>query len=200
MGIRPVVRAIALVMTVFFAGCSGMMGGESGTEAKPAAKKTSASAKSVVRDNTIVPGKRIGPVSVGMPVSQLYDVMGEPTQTQKGRGIERYVFEGLEVVVDDTDESVSTVTTAVGGLCHRGWPQGRTYGPRRQGKAGEAVRAAVDQGRRGNDDLFHLGHGGSGLEWPGEIDHRPTGFRCLERLTPGSVARRMRGQPHVRRS
>jgi hypothetical protein len=114
MGIRPVVRAIALVMTVFFAGCSGisgMMGGESGTEAKPAAKKTSASAKSVVRDNTIVPGKRIGPVSVGMAVSQLYDVMGEPTQTQKGRGIERYVFEALEVVVDDTDESVSTVTT-----------------------------------------------------------------------------------------
>ena len=114
MGIRPVVRAIALVMTVFFAGCSGisgMMGGESGTEAKPAAKKTPAGAKSVVRDNTIVPGKRIGPVSVGMPVSQLYDVMGEPTQTQQGRGNERYVFEGLEVVVDDADELGSTVTT-----------------------------------------------------------------------------------------
>ena len=67
--------------------------------------------KSVVKDNTIVPGKRIGPVSVGMSVSQLYDVMGEPTQTQKGRGTERYVFEGLEVVVDDADESVSTITT-----------------------------------------------------------------------------------------
>jgi hypothetical protein len=114
MGIRPIVRAFAVVMTFFFAGCagiSGMMGGESGTEAKPAAKKTSAGAKSVVRDNTIVAGKRIGPVSVGMPVSQLYDVMGEPTQTQKGRGNERYVFEGLEVVVDDADELVSTVTT-----------------------------------------------------------------------------------------
>jgi uncharacterized protein YceK len=110
MGIHAVVRTIALVMTVFLVGCAGMFG-ESATEAKPAAKKTSAGTKSVVRDNTIVAGKRIGPVSVGMPVSQLYDVMGEPTQTQKGHGTERYVFEGLEVIVDDADESVSTITT-----------------------------------------------------------------------------------------
>jgi hypothetical protein len=115
MGIHPVVRAIALVMTVFLVGCAGF---EGLTEPKPAAKKTSAGTKtsagmkSVVMDNTIVPGKRIGPVSVGMAVSQLYDVMGEPTKTQKGRDTERYVFEGLEVVVDDADESVSTVTTA----------------------------------------------------------------------------------------
>ena len=111
MNIHPVVRAIALVMTVFFVGCAGT-GGESAPEAKPVAKKkTSTANKSVVKDNVIVPGKRIGPLSVGMPVSQLYDVMGEPTQSQKGRGTERYVFEDLDVVVDDTDESVSAVTT-----------------------------------------------------------------------------------------
>jgi hypothetical protein len=65
--------------------------------------------KIVVKDNLIVPGKRIGPVSVGMSVSQLYDVMGEPTQSEKVRGAERYVFEDLEVVVDDADQSVNSV-------------------------------------------------------------------------------------------
>ncbi|HTT36049.1 MAG TPA: hypothetical protein VMH32_00115 [Burkholderiales bacterium] len=110
---HPVARATALVATVFLVACSSLGGGgESAPEAKPAAKKKStASVKSVIKDNMIVPGKRIGPVSVGMSVSQLYDVMGEPTQTQKGHEQDHYVFEDLEVVVDDADESVSTVTT-----------------------------------------------------------------------------------------
>jgi len=113
MGMHSIARAIALVTTVVLVGCSSLGGGgESAPEAKSAPKKKSAvSMKSVIKDNMIVPGKRIGPVSVGMSVSQLYDVMGEPTQTQKGHELDHYVFEDLEVVVDDADESVSTVTT-----------------------------------------------------------------------------------------
>jgi len=112
MRIHPVLRVIAMVVTVSLVGCAGM-GGGGGAEAEgqPAAKKTSAGMKGVVKDNRIVAGKRIGPVSVGMPVSQLYDVMGEPTQSVKGRGTERYVFDDLEVTVDDADETVATVST-----------------------------------------------------------------------------------------
>ena len=115
MQIHPVVRAIAVLVTVSLAGCAGMGGagrGEAETESTPVAKKkTSAGMKGVVKDYLIVPGKRIGAVSVGMPVSQLYDVMGEPTQSLKGRGTARYVFEELEVIVDDADGSVATVST-----------------------------------------------------------------------------------------
>jgi len=113
MGMHSIARAIALVTTVFLVACSSLGGGgESAPEAKPVAKKkSSASMKSVIKDNMIVPAKRIGPVSVGMSVSQLYDVMGEPTQSQKGHEVDQYVFEDLEVVVDDADESVSAVTT-----------------------------------------------------------------------------------------
>jgi hypothetical protein len=117
-------RAIVVAAGLSLAGCaglSGMFGGEEApatesktaakTESKPAVKKKSAATKPVVKDNLIVAGKRIGPVSVGMPVSQLYDVMGEPVQAVKGRGSERYVFEDLQVVVDEADGAVVTVLT-----------------------------------------------------------------------------------------
>ena len=111
-GIRTVLRAIALVLTVSLVGCA-LLGGESQTDVNSVArKKTPSAMKNVMKDNLIVPGKRIGPVSVGMSVSQLYDVMGEPTQSEKLRGTERYVFEDLEVVVDDADQSVNSVAIA----------------------------------------------------------------------------------------
>ena len=111
-GIRTVRRAITLVFTVSLVGCA-LLGGESQTDVNSIAKKRSSSAmKIVLKDNLIVPGKRIGPVSVGMSVSQLYDVMGEPTHAEKGRGTERYVFEDLEVVVDDGDQSVNSIAIA----------------------------------------------------------------------------------------
>jgi len=113
MRIYPVVRAIAMLVIISLAGCAGFGGGDTEAASKSAAKKKTANGmmKIVVKDNMIVAGKRIGPVSVGMPVFQLYDVMGEPAQSVKGRGTERYVFEELEVVVDDADEAVTTVTT-----------------------------------------------------------------------------------------
>ena len=110
-GIRTVLRAIALVFTVSLVGCA-LRGGESQTDANSVKKRTSSAMKIVLKDHLIVPGKRIGPVSVGMSVSQLYDVMGEPTQSEKGRGTARYVFEDLEVVVDDGDQSVNSVAIA----------------------------------------------------------------------------------------
>jgi len=110
--IHPVLRAIALGLTVSLVGCA-LLGSESKTDVNSVArKKTPPAMKSVMKDNLIVPGKRIGPVSVGMSVSQLYDVMGEPTQSEKLRGTERYVFEDLEVVVDDADQSVNSVAIA----------------------------------------------------------------------------------------
>ena len=113
MRIHPVLRAISVVVTLAVVGCAGLLGnGESEGVSKPTeSKKSSEGTKPVFKDNLIVAGKRLGPVSVGMPVSQLYDVMGEPTQTVKGRGTERYVFEGLQVVVDDADGSVVMVST-----------------------------------------------------------------------------------------
>ena len=111
MRIHPVLRVISVVVTLSLVGCAGLLGsGESESVPKPTEKKT-AGTKPVLKDNLIIAGKRIGPVSVGMPVSQLYDVMGEPTQTTKGRGTERYVFESLQVVVDDADASVVMVST-----------------------------------------------------------------------------------------
>ena len=108
---RPVLGAIPLVLTVSLAGCA-LLGGESQTDPNSVArKKTSSATKGVVKDDLIVPGKRIGPVAVGMSVSQLYDVMGAPTQSEKGRGTERCVFEDLEVVMDDADQSVISVAT-----------------------------------------------------------------------------------------
>jgi hypothetical protein len=124
MRIPPVLRAIVILFALSLAGCAGFPGSLGG-EGEPAAdnksvakndnktvtKKKSAGAKAVVKDNLIVAGKRIGPVTVGMPVSQLYDVMGEPTQSLKGRDSERYVFEDLQVVVDDADGAVVMVST-----------------------------------------------------------------------------------------
>jgi hypothetical protein len=46
-------------------------------------KKTFSATKGVVKDDLIVPGKRIGPVAVGMSVSQLYDVMGARPSPRK---------------------------------------------------------------------------------------------------------------------
>jgi hypothetical protein len=113
MRIHLVLRAIVVVFALSLAGCGGFSGGEKEPAAdnKSVGKKRSAGMKAVVRDNLIVPGKRIGPVSVGMPVSQLYDVMGEPTQSVKERGSERYLFVDLQVVVDDTEGTVTTVST-----------------------------------------------------------------------------------------
>jgi len=108
---HPVLRAIPLVLTVSLAGCA-LLGSESQTDANSVArKKTSSATKGVVKDDLIVPGKRIGPVAVGMSVSQLYDVMGAPTQSEKGRGTKRYVFEDLEVLMDDAEQSVVSVAT-----------------------------------------------------------------------------------------
>jgi len=109
MPIHSLVRLIALVLALSLAGCGGMFPESDKAEAKPEQKKAPAP---VIQDTLIVPGKRIGPVSVGMMVPQLYDVMGEPAQAVKVQGTERYKFEGLEVVVDDVDESVKMVSTA----------------------------------------------------------------------------------------
>ena len=112
MRIHPILRAISVVVTLAVVGCAGFLGkGESEGERKSTESKKSSGTKPVLKDNLIIAGKRLGPVSVGMPVSQLYDVMGEPTQTMKGRGTERYVFENLQVVVDDADASVVMVST-----------------------------------------------------------------------------------------
>jgi hypothetical protein len=124
MRIALALRAPVVVFALSLAGCagfSGLFGGEgepaaenkpvAKSESKAAAKKKPAGTKAVIKDTLIVAGKRIGPVSVGMPVSQLYDVMGEPVQAVKGRGSERYVFEDLQVVVDEADGAVVTVLT-----------------------------------------------------------------------------------------
>jgi hypothetical protein len=102
-----VVRAIAIVIAVSLVGCAGM-GGEAETERRSVSKKK---IKGVVWDYLILPGKRIGPMSVGMPVSQIYDVMGEPFESLKETATTRYVFEELEVIVDEADGAVSTVLT-----------------------------------------------------------------------------------------
>jgi hypothetical protein len=102
-----VVRAIAIVIAVSLVGCVST-GGEAETERRSVSKKKVAG---VVWDYLIVPGKRIGPMSVGMPVSQIYDVMGEPFESLKETATTRYVFEEMEVIVDEADGAVSTVLT-----------------------------------------------------------------------------------------
>jgi hypothetical protein len=110
MHIHPMVRLIALGLAFVLAGCAGLSTESEKADAKPGAQKKAS--MPVVQDTVIVPGKRIGPVSVGMLVPQLYDVMGEPAQAVKTQGTERYKFEELEVIVDEVDQSVKTVSTA----------------------------------------------------------------------------------------
>jgi hypothetical protein len=110
MNSHATVRLIALGLALFLAGCAGLSTESEKAEAKPVAQKKAP--MPVVQDAVIVPGKRIGPVSVGMLVPQLYDVMGEPAQAVKMQGNERYKFEELEVTVDEVDQSVKMVSTA----------------------------------------------------------------------------------------
>jgi hypothetical protein len=75
-------------------------------------QSTTAAAKN---DNLIVPGVRIGPVSLGMSDADLYKMLGDPTQTMTegvdmGRAIQ-YVFPKLSIVVSKATHRVTQVTT-----------------------------------------------------------------------------------------
>src|ERR1700730_6859535 len=65
--------------------------------------------------NLIVPGVRIGPISLGMSDADVYKILGDPTQTMTegvdmGRAIQ-YVFPKLTVVVSRATHKVTSVIT-----------------------------------------------------------------------------------------
>lgn len=62
-----------------------------------------ASARPDLNDNLIVPGKRVGPVEIGMPVADLLAVAGTPRRTTliEGSAAATYVFNGFSVTAHD---------------------------------------------------------------------------------------------------
>ena len=93
-----------LVLALSLSGCAGT----------PTARPTKPAEKvAVIDDNQIVAGKRIGKVSIGMPTSQLLDVMGEPTKeyTNSNGSASSYEYGQLFLGVDHRDRSVASVST-----------------------------------------------------------------------------------------
>lgn len=57
-------------------------------------------------DNMIVPGKSVGPVAIGMSAQDLYRVMGEPRSSDVGEEKTSYVYDGLQVGVENDSQLV----------------------------------------------------------------------------------------------
>ncbi len=63
-----------------------------------------ASAPPDLNDSLVVPGERVGPVVLGMPLSQLIAVAGTPRRTTllEGSAAATYEFDGFSVAAHDT--------------------------------------------------------------------------------------------------
>jgi hypothetical protein len=57
-------------------------------------------------DNLIVPGKSVGPVAIDMSAQDLYRVMGEPRSSDVGEEKTSYVYDGLQVGVENDSQLV----------------------------------------------------------------------------------------------
>lgn len=55
-------------------------------------------------EDLIVPGKSIGPVLIGMSVQELYRALGEPRSSDVGDDKTSYVFDGLQVGVENDSQ------------------------------------------------------------------------------------------------
>ena len=64
-----------------------------------------------IRDELIVPGHRIGPVSLGMTLQDLYRTMGNSTSSDRSRDGFRYEFGSLIVDVLAANQKVMSITT-----------------------------------------------------------------------------------------
>jgi hypothetical protein len=65
---------------------------------------TAASAQS--SDNLIVPGQRIGRITIGMPVAEVYAVLGAPTKTFKLESQTQYLYSDVNVIIEDSTQQV----------------------------------------------------------------------------------------------
>jgi len=101
-----------LFLLVFLAGCGGAPRGD-------AVPDLALPVREPVHDFAIVPGERIGPIYLGMPLSQLLDVLGDPAESY-GWGMEGYpgmkhVYGGtqhlraLQIVVHSRDQRVRAI-------------------------------------------------------------------------------------------
>ena len=57
-------------------------------------------------DDQIVPGKRVGPVAIDMSAQDLYRAMGEPRSSDVGEEKTSYVYDGLQVGVENDSQLV----------------------------------------------------------------------------------------------
>jgi hypothetical protein len=60
-------------------------------------------------DNLIVPGQRVGQIQLGMPVAQVYAILGAPSRTDKLEEETHYVYSDLNVVIKDSTQRVDVV-------------------------------------------------------------------------------------------
>jgi len=104
-----------LFLLVFLAGC----GGAPSDDAVP---ELALPVREPVHDLSIVPGERIGSISLGMPLSQVLDVLGDPAESY-GWGMEGYPgtvytyggtehIRALRVIVRTKDQRVRAITVA----------------------------------------------------------------------------------------
>ena len=75
---------------------------------------SAAQASAQSNDNLIVPNQRIGKVTIGMSVTQLYNVMGKPNTTNVSALSDEssYIFNDLRVGVGNDDQLVGSVVTS----------------------------------------------------------------------------------------
>ncbi len=60
-------------------------------------------------DDLILPGKSIGPVVIGMSAQELYRALGEPRSSDVGEDKTSYVYDGLQVGVENDSQLVYRV-------------------------------------------------------------------------------------------
>jgi len=60
-------------------------------------------------DDMILPGKSIGPVLIGMSAQELYHALGEPRSSDVGEDKTSYVYDGLQVGVENGNQRVYRV-------------------------------------------------------------------------------------------
>jgi hypothetical protein len=102
LGFEAVAFIMLAVVTAFaLSACAGgssdLLAGVPPVEAKP------------IRDNVIVPGHRVGPVSLGMDMSALYAEMGSPVNTVTGDLANIYKYPGLEIWVAHRENKVTSI-------------------------------------------------------------------------------------------
>lgn len=92
-----IISAVLVLSTFLFSGC--------------ATRSSYSPAAAPIFDKLIVPGKRIGPIALGMPQADVVKILGIPKQTWVDKDGSIYNYPDLDVRINDKTNSVSSLMT-----------------------------------------------------------------------------------------